>query len=73
MVTPLKEQFASLDSAKDISTAPNPYSLISLPEISNSTIEKSVNGFLDHLSLVFSVKKADGSPGAPRGVFEDHW
>ncbi|KAJ3115756.1 hypothetical protein HDU96_000087 [Phlyctochytrium bullatum] len=32
-----------------------------------------VEAFLDHLGTVFGVPKANGAPGAPRGLFEDHW
>ncbi|KAJ3209392.1 hypothetical protein HDU67_006218 [Dinochytrium kinnereticum] len=35
----------------------------------NDEVEK----FLDHLGIVFGVPKTNGSPGAPRGVFQDHW
>ncbi|KAJ3197421.1 hypothetical protein HK101_003847 [Irineochytrium annulatum] len=32
-----------------------------------------VNEFLDHLATVFCVTKPNGAPGAPRGLFQDHW
>ncbi|KAJ3333935.1 hypothetical protein HDU76_000970 [Blyttiomyces sp. JEL0837] len=32
-----------------------------------------VEAFLDHLGIVFGVPKANGAPGACRGVFQDHW
>jgi hypothetical protein len=35
--------------------------------------DKEIGLFLDHLGIVFGVPKAPGVPGAPRGLFQDHW
>ena len=32
-----------------------------------------IPSFIDHLGLVFGVPKPNGSPGAPRSHFLDHW
>ncbi|KAJ3021246.1 UNVERIFIED_CONTAM: hypothetical protein HDU68_009730 [Siphonaria sp. JEL0065] len=55
---PAKQQPAKLPA--------NEYEITSLPP-------SAVDDFLDHLDSVFNVTKPNGSQGASRALFQDHW
>ncbi|KAJ3412409.1 hypothetical protein HDV05_000767 [Chytridiales sp. JEL 0842] len=52
--------------------APTP-SASDLYDIRTIKSDSEIPIFLDHLGIVFGVPKAPGVPGAPRGLFQDHW